>query len=580
MASEADNKNGADGEDCEAQEGIPRFEDPFIQKYLQSRTALIEEEKKKRHDVHFRGSLSPMVREACRIVDHVRARELKDVWTKGIRQDLGDDILFPGMMFRLAREKMEKTDLWKIMKRMPKGALLHGHLEAMVDLDVLVDQVLNLPGMYMASSGPLVSEEQLQVNDLDFKYISAAPESPQSSTLWGNEYQAWTYLAVQEVATSFPRQGIEGFRAWLKSRCTIGDEASLNHHHGIHAIWGIFGRTFQVIDSILYYEPIFRACLQRLLAELWEDGIRYVEFRLAFDFKFQKDQCDMIEEDYVEFFDVFNEEVNKFKASEAGKGFYGARMIWTTLRSYSNPKIIESMKECILTKREFPDLIAGFDLVGPEDAGRPLVDLLPVLLWFKKQCCLEETEIPFLFHAGECLGDGDETDQNLFDAILLGSRRIGHAFSLFKHPLLIDLVKEKKILIECCPISNEVLRLTSSIMAHPLPALLSRGVAVALCNDDPAVLGHGMNGLAHDFCQVLNGLENTGLSGIATMAENSIRWSCFEDQSQADWVSDIKAGITGGGLKADRLKNWNVDFERFCEWVVLEFGPDVPEEEH
>ena len=71
----------------------------------------------------------------------------------------------------------------------------------------------------------------------------------------------------------------------------------------------------------------------------------------------------------------------------------------------------------------------------------------------------------------ECLGTGNSTDHNLFDAVLLGTRRIGHGFSLYKHPLLIDMVKDKKILIESCPVSNEVLRLCGSIMSHPLPAL-------------------------------------------------------------------------------------------------------------
>ncbi|WEW60676.1 ADGF domain-containing protein [Emydomyces testavorans] len=575
MTSSTQNQSVAYDDGWEAEEGIPRFDDPFIQKYLQGREALIEEEKKKRHDIHFRNSSSPVAKEACRIVEHIRARELRNVWAKDVKSELGDEILYPGMMFRLARDRMETTDLWKIMQKMPKGALLHGHIEAMIDLDLLVDQVLTVPGMYMASSGPLVSEKELQTNPLHFKYISTLPVSSRYPTLWEKEYQPLTFLPVREVAAAFPSQGTEGFREWLKSRCTIAHEASLSHHHGIDAIWDIFGRTFQVVDSILYYEPIFRACLQHMLAELHADGIRYAEFRLAFCFEFQKDQCDTAEEDYIGFFEVFDEEIEKFKASDSGKGFYGARMIWTTMRSYSNQEIVESMKQCILTKINFPDLVAGFDLVGQEDEGRPLVDLLPILFWFKKQCALEEVEIPFFFHAGECLGDGDETDRNLYDAILLGTRRIGHAFSLYKHPLLIDLVKEKKILIECCPISNEVLRLTSSIMAHPLPALLSRGVPVALCNDDPAMLGHGKNGLAHDFCQVLYSLENTGLSGIATMAENSIRWSCFEDQSQAEWLKDIKDGITGNGLKAARLKDWNVEFERFCEWVVLEFGSEM-----
>lgn len=449
-------------------------------------------------------------------------------------------------------------------------------MEAMIDLDVLIDQVLTIPGMHMASPSSLCSEKYLQESPLHFQYFSASPESSQIPTLWEEDYRPMTYLPVREVATAFPDRGKEGFRQWLKNRCMIGHDASLDHHRGIEAIWEIFGRTFQIVDSVLYYEPIFRTCVRHMLAELQEDGIRYVEFRLAFDFEYRRDQSDTVEEDYMRFFEVFDEEIERFKASSAGKGFYGARMIWTTMRRYSNRDIIENMKQCILTKIDFPELIAGFDLVGREDEGRPLVDLLPVLFWFKKQCAVEQVEIPFFFHAGECLGDGDETDRNLYDAILLGTRRIGHAFSLYKHPLLIELVKEKKILVECCPISNEILRLTSSIMAHPLPALLSRGVPVALCNDDPALLGCGKNGLTHDFCQVLYALENTELSGIATMAENSIRWSCFEDQNQGEWLQGIKDGIMGRGPKAARLKDWNVEFEKFCEWVVMEFGPDVP----
>lgn len=37
------------------------------------------------------------------------------------------------MCFTLAKERMERTELWKIVKKFPKGALLHAHLEAMVD---------------------------------------------------------------------------------------------------------------------------------------------------------------------------------------------------------------------------------------------------------------------------------------------------------------------------------------------------------------------------------------------------------------------------------------------------------------
>ena len=34
--------------------------------------------------------------------------------------------------------------------------------------------------------------------------------------------------------------------------------------------------------------------------------------------------------------------------------------------------------------------------------------------------------VPFIFHAGETLGDGSAADMNLYDAILMGTKRIGH----------------------------------------------------------------------------------------------------------------------------------------------------------
>lgn len=278
--------------------------------------------------------------------------------------------------------------------------------------------------------------------------------------------------------------------------------------------------------------------------------------------------------------EVFDEEVKKFQASPEGEGFWGLTTIWTSLRSDPTRPLIENMDQCIRTKMQFPHLIAGYDLVGPEDWGRPLVDVLPELFWFRKQCAQEGVNLPFFFHAGETLGDGNDTDKNLFDAILLGTRRIGHAYSLYKHPLLIDLVKEKRILVESCPISNEVLRLCSSIMAHPLPALLARGVPCSLCNDDPAMLGQDTTGMSHDFWQALQGWENLGLAGLGSLAESSVRWAAFEDQDQAEWVKGVMEASVGSGIKAKRIQEWQVEWEKFCLWVATEFGEEFDVDDH
>jgi adenosine deaminase CECR1 len=134
------------------------------------------------------------------------------------------------------------------------------------------------------------------------------------------------------------------------------------------------------------------------------------------------------------------------------------------------------------------------------------------------------------------------------------------------------MIKEKKILVESCPVSNEILRLTGSIMSHPLPALLARGVPVALCNDDPSILGQGTNGMTHDFWQALQGWENLGLEGLGALAENSVRWAAFEDESTQNWVKGIKDASFGNGVRALRVKEWRIEWETFCEWVVTEFG--------
>jgi adenosine deaminase CECR1 len=488
------------------------------------------------------------------------------------------------MMFTLARDRMEKeSTVWRIIERMPKGALLHAHMDAMFDIDWLVEQVLDEKGLCLLAPEALKDKPTRQNGLLQIRYLEHPPDPTKetvSGRIWTSDYQSMTPVPITHAAETFPDGGIEGFKEWLISRCVISEDESLYHHHGLNAIWTKFRRCFMVIGWMLHYEPIFRRGMQRMLGQLADDGISYVDFRIAFRFEFRLEGREKGEQGrFMEFFRVFDEEIEAFKKTEKGRGFYGARMIWTVIRSSENKDMVPDMQECIRIKKAMPHIIAGFDYVGQEDKGRTLADLVPITFWFRKQCVEAGVEIPFFFHAGECLGDGDSTDKNLYDAILLGTRRLGHGYSLYKHPLLIDMVKEKRILVESCPISNEILRLSSSILSHSLPALLSRGVPVSLNNDDPAILGHGKNGLSHDFWQTLMAFENLGLEGLATMAENSVRWSAVEDQKQGEWLTEISEGYMGKGVKAQRLKEWRSEFEKFCQWIIMEFPLEDEEDE-
>ncbi|KAI4641393.1 uncharacterized protein J4E78_010456 [Alternaria triticimaculans] len=566
--------NDAANDDEWAQaEGVPNLSDPFIQQYLQGRDALVQQEKRQRSDYLFRQNLSPMAQEACAIVSQIRFEEQQTLWTKEYEDSLLTEHVdvFPGMMFSLAKERMEKSKLWQIVKRMPKGALLHCHLEAMVDLDWALEEAFNTEGVCVIADSPITDDKTRRKTGFSFTY---SKDANGDASIWNDSYTANTAVPVNQAADTFPNGGKKAFIEWIRSRVTITHSEHLSHHEGPNEVWRKFISCFPILGSLIYYEPIFRKFVRRMCKALVDDGVYYVDLRAAFYTPYRSSKKEIWDSDHFNLLEHLADEIEKFRASEDGKDFWGARMIWTTIRQFGKKQVIESMKQCIEMKIEFPEIIAGYDLVGQEDLGRPLSDLAPELFWFRKACAQEGVDIPFFFHAGETLGDGDSTDENLFDAIILGTRRIGHGFSLYKHPLLIDMVKEKRILVESCPVSNEVLRLCSSIMSHPLPALLARGVPCSLCNDDPTILGQGVSGMSHDFWQALQGWENLGLEGLGSLAENSVRWASLDDYTAKEWTQDVKDGMFGKGVRAQRLKEWVSKWEKYCAWIVEEYGVD------
>ena len=389
MASASDNQSeaGSDVSDWEIEEGLPQFQDKFIQKYFQGREALIDQEKCQRSDTAFRQSLTPIAAEACAIVSRILAEEHQTIWTSEFQDDLarqeGVD-LYPGMTFALARNTMEKTKSWRIVKKMPKGAMLHAHYDAMIDVPWLIDEVLGTEGMVILAQEPLCHPTAMAQGEVAFRYSKAL--LAKGSSIWSDGYEASHPVSVKEAAASFPNGGTEGFKTWLRSRCTITPEESIMHHHGVDAVWRKFAHCFPPLNSMECYEPILRASMQRLLRQLVDDGLRWADLRWTFAVDFRLEGCEEPSTGPDDLVRVFSEELKNFQATEEGRDFWGYRIIWTSLRSWGRKKVVDHMKQCILMKKAYPELIAGYDVVGQEDMGRSLADLTPELFWFKKRC--------------------------------------------------------------------------------------------------------------------------------------------------------------------------------------------------
>jgi len=286
-----------------------------------------------------------MAQEACAVVSQIRFEEQQTLWTKEYEDSLLTEHVdvFPGMMFSLAKTRMEKSKLWQIVKKMPKGALLHCHLEAMVDLDWALEEAFNTEGVCVIAHGPMTTEQARRKTGFSFTYSKAAKTDV---SMWTDAYVANTPVPVNTAASTFP-DGKEAFVEWIRSRVTITAAEHLSHHEGPNEIWRKFISCFPILGSLLYYEPIFRKFIRNMCKQLLNDGVFYVDMRAAFYTPYRSTGKEDWDADWFNMLDHMADEIEKFKASEEGKEFWGARMIWTTIRQFGKKQVIESKSHYI-----------------------------------------------------------------------------------------------------------------------------------------------------------------------------------------------------------------------------------------
>ncbi|TFY61302.1 hypothetical protein EVJ58_g4596 [Rhodofomes roseus] len=527
------------------------------QEYLQRRDQLVREDRALRVDASRLASLTDVEAKAEAVVRATRAVEADSVWGTGKSIFDYNPIdstpnVFPGMAFLTARETVTKTKLFQMLNKMPKGALLHAHLDATVNVDVLLKLALAQPAMHVRAPARLTTSN-IAATLPEFKVLSPGAFST-SSSLTDSTYIGGEWVPLYRARETFDEslEGPVGFDNWVKRALTINPSEAYGTHDSPTKIWAKFSSTFLTCHNLIYYLPIWQQYIREFILSSIDDGISYVEARVNFLYKYMTGPDGLENLPHREWLIVFDRVLNEVKAELKEQGrqdeLIGVKLIYTTIRFITPEELEWYTEDALALKQEFPHLIAGFDLVGHEDSLKPLIDYIEPLTKFMRRREELGVDLPFIFHAGETLGDGNAPDMNLYDAILLGTKRIGHGYSLVKHPKLMEICREKGIAVEVCPISNEILRLTSSMPAHPLPILVNHGVHVSLCSDDPAVFGN--MGLTFDFFQVLMASEVTGLLTLGEFARDSIKYSMLEDEE-----------------KAYALGLWEKRWLEFLEWV-------------
>lgn len=491
-----------------------------LEEHTQKRVALIEADRALRVD-SARVS-RPLEDHADELVRRIRTEEATTVW--GVEHE-GVPHPFPGMEFLTGKDIISRTRLFGVIRKMPKGALLHVHLDLTVSPHTLLSFALQYSAFHIRSSEVVTS---LNISSVVPEIRPFAPDFPaEASSLTDACYPPMSWVPLRRARELFNETlgGPEGFDRWVTGHMSINPSTAYVTHNNNIRIWDKFRSAAMLSINIVHYAPIWRRYIRQFLEDTAADGILYVEVRVNFSSRYMFDADGKMNVPHIEWLRIFRQVVEDFKQER--EDFLDAKVIYTVIRDCDVKGLEDHLEDCLAMKKEFPDIIVGFDLVGDENTLVPLKDYLEPLIRFKERQKREGVSIPYIFHAGETCGDGTKADENLYDAILLGTKRIGHGFSLVKHPKLMQICREQGIALEVCPISNEILRLTASMPMHPLPILLNNGVPVALSSDDPAVFQN--MGLSYDFYQVLVASEVTGLLTLGHLARDSITYSMLSN---------------------------------------------------
>lgn len=119
----------------------------------------------------------------------------------------------------------------KTHTQMPKGGLLHAHLDATVNVDVLM-RLVGQHSVYYVSVEETLTQENLSYN---FPRFGIFPEGMKSeASLTDTTYTAGSWIPYRDARHNFAFGGPKGFDDWVRAGLTINpQEAYVKYNSSI-----------------------------------------------------------------------------------------------------------------------------------------------------------------------------------------------------------------------------------------------------------------------------------------------------------------------------------------------------------
>ena len=344
--------------------------------------------------------------------------------------------------FQSAMPMLRKTELYSIFKEMPKAWLCHAHFEASFDPDFSLD-------LAFAS---------------DDVYISPAPGEFGWKIAYRQAFEGCTapagWTRLKDAAAARPE-----LRAQIKrSIITTLEDISPR-------IWPRFEEIFITLRNINCYRPHLIKVFTKAFEDMAAEGIQGVDYRFICQDIFDEDGHHYSPEETMSvYFEIEKEVRRKYP-------WFTIRFVYSSYKGFDREAIAREIAFAKRLSDAFPGRIAGFDMVGCEDCGRDLNYYGPLLTG---------APVPIIMHAGESV---DPANHNLEQALELGLPRIGHGLNLYRYPAALEEFRKRGVMLEVCPLSNQLLGYTPDLRLHPAKDYIRKGLNVTINSDDCGVFG-------------------------------------------------------------------------------------------
>lgn len=419
--------------------------------------------------------------------EHLVNRKLKEMRDELVQEDHSPMLLD----FFEGKKVVQDSNLHKFFQKMPKGGHLHVHIEATISM-----------------------EDFMNFTRADFVYYNMEENKLKTAPKGVKEPG---YQKCNTLRKTWNREGT--FDGYLVNKLLLQPEEIASRES--RKIWDGFQYKFMLNDGVIHYHKFYKAGLLAYYQQAVKEGISIVEVRHASGIIFGDDQEFLSYKDEFELYQSVIDEIRKDNPD------FELRVIVVAFKALGKEHVNEQLRSYQFAMDNGYDFVTGFDLVNEEESTEPIYSFVDDMLDAMKGY----PDFSFYFHAGE---SANRHNENLYDAILLGTKRIGHGINIALHPHLMQIVRERNIGYEICPISNFILGYTLDMRWHPARILMANGIAVTISSDDPTFWNY--QGLALDFTYAAVAWQ-LDLKDVKQLAINSIKQSSIKDHQKEHLLS-------------------------------------------